>query len=257
MRDRAPQSFASAKNDGATVAVFVCLWLILDRTAALLGSTRGEYGFAVCAAVLAAAAAGEYVLAGRRPIPACRVLGLGRPRISPLGVTALLTGMLLCFYPAFSFATGAPLTLRPDAAWLALGMFAQGGIAEEIVFRGFLFRRFREGRTFWRAAALSAVPFTAVHLLLFLTLDFPLALASLVLAVSMSFPLAWLFETSGGTIWPSAILHAAVQASIKLVETGDAFFPTLAVGWIAIGVVAPWILFALARPPPQRENERK
>jgi len=55
------------------------------------------------------------------------------------------------------------IRLRSDALMLALGMFAQGGIAEEVVFRGFLFRRLRITRTFWRAACLAAVPFVIVH----------------------------------------------------------------------------------------------
>ncbi len=240
---------------GLSVAFFVGLWLVLDQTASLLGSTRGEHGVAVCAAVLIAAMGSEYLLAGRRPVPALAALGLGRPRISTLGMTVLLVSLLLCFFPLFSLVTGAPLSLRSDAGWLAIGMFAQGGVAEEVIFRGFLFRRFREGRTFWRAATLSAVPFTIVHLALFLTLDFPLALVSLLLAVSLSFPLAWLFEASGCTIWPSAVLHSVVQASIKLVETTGDAFPTLAVGWIAIAALVPWTAFVLTRPPLRHDTK--
>ncbi len=232
----------------STVGLFVSLWFVLDRTADLLGSGRGEHGLVVCAAVLVAAVAIERI-SGLRPAAALIALGLGRPRASMLALAASLAVLLLCFYPALSFVTGAPLSLRPDAAWLALGMFAQGGIAEEVVFRGFLFRRLRRGRTFWRAALLSSVPFAAVHLLLFFSLDPPLAAASLVLALSMSFPLARLFEASGGTIWPPALLHAVVQSSIKLVETDAPFFPALAVGWMAIAAAAPWIVFVPARLP--------
>jgi membrane protease YdiL (CAAX protease family) len=144
-------------------------------------------------------------------------------------------------------ATGAEIRLRPDAALLALGMFAQGGIAEETAFRGFLFRHVREGRPFWRAAFIAAIPFVAVHLLLFLTMDFTLALAALFVSLSMTFPLAWLFERAGNSIWPPAILHAVVQSAIKLVETES--FQTLAIGWMALATLAPWLLF-LMRPRP-------
>jgi hypothetical protein len=46
-----------------TAIVFVLLWLVLDRTAYLLGSFRGEAGLTVCLAVLAAAIGAEMGLA--------------------------------------------------------------------------------------------------------------------------------------------------------------------------------------------------
>jgi membrane protease YdiL (CAAX protease family) len=152
--------------------------------------------------------------------------------------------LLLSYFPIFAFATGTTVSLRIDAAVLAIGIFAQGGIAEETVFRGFLFRRLREGRSFWRATALATVPFVGVHALLFLSLDFTIALASILLALSLSFPLAWLFEASGGSVLPPAIIHAVVQGAIKLVEVGDGF-SILALGWIGLSAVAPWALFLL------------
>jgi membrane protease YdiL (CAAX protease family) len=111
--------------------------------------------------------------------------------------------------------TGVAVKLRADALPLAAGMFLQGCVAEEALFRGFLFAHMRRGRTFWRAAWLSAVPFTLVHALLFITLDWPVAAA----ALAISFPLAWTFERSGESIWPCALLHAA--------------FASMAVAWMA------------------------
>ena len=122
----------------------------------------------------------------------------------------------------------------------------QGGVAEEVVFRGFLFRRFREGRSFWRAAWLAAIPFVAVHALLFLSLEFWVALASLLLALSISFPFVLLFDRSGRSIWPSALVHAVIQGSIKLVEAGGAF-ASMSIAWIALCTIAPWVVF-LMRP---------
>ena len=63
--------------------------------------------------------------------------------------------------------------------WLVPGLFAQAGIAEEVLFRGYLFRHAREGRDFWRAALVAAGLFVTVHLLMFLMLPWPIALASL------------------------------------------------------------------------------
>ena len=158
-----------------------------------------------------------------------------------------MMGALLLFYPLFEAVTGVPLSVRSGAIVLALGIFAQGGVAEEVLFRGFLFRRLREGRSFWRAAYLAAVPFVAVHLLLFLTLDFAVAAAAILVSLSLSFPLAWLFERSGGSIWPPAIVHAFLQGAPKLLEVGNGL--EMALIWMVIGAVAPWAFFLL-RPKP-------
>jgi membrane protease YdiL (CAAX protease family) len=225
---------------------FAVLWAVLDRAAYALGSFRGEAGLVVCAAVLVVAVVIERLLAGKSLRESVADLGLHAPSARAALWSLALGGALLLFYPVFALASGAQLALRPDWVMLAVGMVAQGGVAEEVVFRGFLFRRFREGRSFWRAAWLAAIPFVAVHALLFLSLDFWVALASLLLALSISFPFAWLFDRSGRSIWPSALVHAVIQGSIKLVEVGDAF-ASMSIAWIALCTIAPWVVF-LMRP---------
>jgi hypothetical protein len=48
------------------------------------------------------------------------------------------------------------------------------------------------------------LPVVGVHLLLFLWMEWPVALASLLLSAVLSFPLARLFELGGNTIWGPA-----------------------------------------------------
>lgn len=230
----------------ATVLVgFVLLWLLLDRSAAWLGSFRGEAGLAVCALVLAAAVATEAAITRQRPASALKSLGLQLPAMNVLAATLVLCIALLLFFPIYAFVTATPLALIDGWPWLLLGMFAQGGVAEETVFRGFLFRHFRRGRSFWRAALLSSIPFVAVHLLLFASFDFAVALASVLVAVSVSFPFAWLFERAGNSVLPPALLHTVVQASIKLVETDAVTFQNMAIGWMALSALAPWLVFLI------------
>ena len=229
----------------AVVLAFVILWLLLDRGASGLGSFRGEAGIVVCVVVLAAAVVAEVLLTGRSPVQALAALGLRPPIGRALIWTIVVMVALLGFYPAFGFLTGAPVDIAPGWYLLIPGLFAQGGIAEETIFRGFLFRHFREGRPFWRAAWLAAVPFVAVHLLLFLSLDLAVALASVLVAVSLSFPLAWLFERSGNSIWPPAIVHTVVQGSIKLIEPDPNSFLALAIAWMLLSAVVPWVFFLL------------
>jgi membrane protease YdiL (CAAX protease family) len=154
---------------------------------------------------------------------------------------------MLAFFPIYAMVSHETLRLRPD--WIALvpGLFAQGGIAEEVVFRGFLFRHLRQGRGFWSAASLSALPFVAVHLTLFATLDFVVALTTLLVALSLTFPFAWLFEQAGNSIWPAAILHFAIQGSIKLLNVDAATLLGLAVGWMILSAAAPWTVFLMPR----------
>jgi membrane protease YdiL (CAAX protease family) len=117
-----------------------------------------------------------------------------------------------------------------------------------------MYRHLRQGRTFWRAATLSALPFSAAHVPLLWTLDTPVALLALAMAIALSFPLAWLFDRANGSIWPGAIVHGVVQGGIKLLVDTDAAFQTLAIGWVAVGAATPWLLFLLREQRPLSER---
>lgn len=231
---------------------FVALWLILDRSAVWLGSYRGEMGLVIGLVVLVAAMGIEMPLSRVSMRRALADLGLRRAGVDGLGWSIALCLVMLGFYPAFALATRAELRLRPDWLLLLPGLLAQGGIAEELVFRGFLFRHIRADRSFWRAALLAAVPFVAVHLLLFLSMDFVIALAALLVAVSISFPLAWLFERSGNSIWPCALIHCVVQGAIKIVEAPGEYFVIMAGAWMVLSAILPWLFFLVLRPSGER-----
>ena len=234
------------------VLIFVVVWLIFDRTALALGSARGEYGWLVCAVVLALLALAQRWLTGGAWSELLPSLGLRKSALQPMAATVALSLALLAFFPLYAARTGVTIHWRSDALLLAAGMFLQGGIAEETLFRGFMFGHISRGRSFWRAACLAAIPFVLVHLLLFWTLDWPVALAALVLALAMSFPLAWIFQRSGASVWPGALLHAAVQAPIKLVEVEASAFAIMAMAWMALASTAPWLLFMVRGPGTSR-----
>ena len=231
---------------------FVLMYFAFDTLATALGSTRGEAGLVVCAVVVALALLAERWLT-RATLRSCLIaLGIGAPTARALLAAVGLAATLLACLPPLATLTGVELALRANAAWLALGMFAQGGVAEEVLFRGFMYRHLRRTRTFWRAATLSTVPFAAAHLPLLWSLDLTVALLALAMAIAWSFPLAWLFDRARGSIWPGAIMHAVMQSAIKLLVDDDAAFQSLAIAWVALGLAAPWLFFLLREPVSER-----
>jgi membrane protease YdiL (CAAX protease family) len=228
---------------GASVLL---LFLLLHGTATALGSLRGEAGLAVAALVLAGCLAAQRLLWGARFPEALRTLGLGRPSGRSLRAALAIGLALVVIVPAFAVATGSSATMFPG--WLVLlpGLFAQGGVAEEVLFRGYLFGHLRRRHAFWRAALLSAVPFVAAHLLLFTTMDWPVALAATLLALVSSFPLAHLFELGGRTIWAPALVHFVIQGTVKVAELSPASGTWPAV-WLAACALLPWLAFAFRR----------
>ncbi|TIP88196.1 MAG: CPBP family intramembrane metalloprotease [Mesorhizobium sp.] len=233
-------------------AGLLALYLVLDRSAWSLRSIRGEWGLIVGALTIVAAFIVEYIVARKVPREAALALGLGAPRSGATWFTVIGSVVLIALIPIYCAIAGLPLSLRDGWWWLAFGIFAQGGIAEETVFRGFLFRHLREGRTFWRAAAIAAVPFVFVHLAMFWTMEPILAAVSLGVALSLTFPLAAIFERAGNSIWPGAFLHAVIQGTIKLVVVPDESVTQLALVWLVVTAVVPWAVFLL--PKSQAES---
>jgi membrane protease YdiL (CAAX protease family) len=241
---------AGTSDVRAVYLAAIVVWVLFDRVAALTASTRGEAGLAVCAVVLAALVIAERVLHRHAPAEALRALGYGAPRARAMAVVLVVSALLLAVLPLSARVVGTPIALRSDWLTLVPGLFAQAGLAEETLFRGFLFGHLRRTRTFWRAALLALPPFFLVHLLLFATMSFPVAAAATLLSLVLSFPFARLYDLGGATIWAPAILHAVVQGGIKIVEIPEDRMLPIASIWMGASMVIPWIAFAVkAREP--------
>lgn len=184
-----------------------------------------------------------------------RALGLGRPRARGIAVAVALSVAMLGAYPLASALTGAPLTLREGWALSLPGLFAQGGIAEEVLFRGYLYGQLRHGRSFGRAVLLAAPPFVVAHLALFATLAPPIAGAALLLSVVISVPLARLFDLGGATIWAPAIAHFVVQSAPRLL-TAEGLELELGLAWMGLAMLAPWLVFLVPVVPAERGERR-
>jgi membrane protease YdiL (CAAX protease family) len=226
---------------------------LFQWSAVALASDRGQAGLLVATLVVAATIGVERILFGRRVVFAAGVLGLGVPRAKGLVVTGGVAFILFFVVVVFAKTTGASLGFFPGWDSLVVGLFAQGGVAEETLFRGYLFGHLRPGRSFLRAATVSMFPFIAVHLLLFFTMPWPLALAAVLLSVVLSFPLAHLFELGGSTIWAPALLHFVIQGTVKVVvvSNGGGSFPLV---WMTASALVPLLVFFVERPTSTRPS---
>jgi membrane protease YdiL (CAAX protease family) len=178
-----------------TLAGFVVIYVAFDATARLTNSVRGEGGVPCFLATMLAALAVEWMLFKNPPVPAGRKLGFVRPKRRALTALAATAGPLLLVYPTFSIATGVPVGLRSDWLATAFGVFLQGGLGEEVLWRGYLYRRLREGRSFGRAALWTMVVTTAAHLPLLGTLDLPVAIVDVAGEANTRAAVAWAAAT--------------------------------------------------------------
>ncbi len=210
-----------------------------------LGSFRGEAGILVGLVVVIATVKVERLLFTEPVGKAALSIGLGRPKASGIIVAVVIAAIMLGSAVIFGWGTASGLELYPNWQWLAIGIFCQAGIAEEALFRGFLFGHMRQRHTFGKAATFAAIPFVLVHLILFYSFPWSLAGASILLSIAISFPLSKLFEMSGNTIWAPAIVHFATQSMAKLiVPSGENswLYPFVV---IAVSTIVPLIVYLL------------
>jgi membrane protease YdiL (CAAX protease family) len=123
-------------------------------------------GTAVVLAILVV----QRVLFGQSLSTAVVWLGLTRTTTRGFVAGTAIGLLLLLVIPIYAVHAGMALKWYPGGIGLLVGLLAQGGVAEEVLFRGYLFGHACEKHRFWRAVALAMGPFVAVHLLLFLTL---------------------------------------------------------------------------------------
>ena len=129
--------------------LFVLIYFAFDRLAVALGSARGEAGLVVAAAVLALVVMAERWLT-RTPVRSARSASACRHAAQCSQRQHCPHPLLWCL-PLLASFVGLELSLRPNAAWLA-----RGGFAEELLFRGFMYRHLRSSRT-WPGALLHGV----------------------------------------------------------------------------------------------------
>jgi membrane protease YdiL (CAAX protease family) len=115
---------------------------------------------------------------------------------------------LLVYFPLMSLMTNNPLATQPNWEWRFLSALLINGLVEETMMRGFVFRHLREGRTFWRAAALSTLFFAGYHIPLIFSAGLMIGVNGVVIAIPIGFVTAYIYERGDNTVWGPALLHA-------------------------------------------------
>ncbi len=245
----------TAKNQWPGLLIgLVIVFALFQWTASALGSDRGQAGVIVGSIVTAAVIITERLLFSESFARAAKAVGLGWPKMIGLLAAAGIGVLLIAALPVFVLLTGSNFSFYPGWSLLLPGLFSQAGIAEETLFRGYLFGHIRKRHAFGKAAIWAAIPFVVVHLIMFFSLPWPIAAASLLLAVAMSFPFSKLYELGGGTIWAPAIVHFVIQGAIKVTAiSGESawLFPFF---WIGICALIPLCAFAIPSPNPVKQN---
>jgi membrane protease YdiL (CAAX protease family) len=226
------------------LAGFAVLYGVLAGLAEF--DATGRFGLVILGGVLGTAAAVEWVLDGTRPAESVRRLGLGRPGGRALLVAIVVSALVLLTYPLAAAIIDAAVVLRPGWPWLLIGIFAFHGVAEELVWRGYAFRRLRAGRSFGCAVAWTMPLLVATHVPVLVSSGPAVGGAAMLVAAVTTVPLAYLFETGRGTVWAPAVVHTAID-SFKLVVLPAAAVTTFSLTLAGVGLVVPLLALAVPR----------
>lgn len=227
---------------GAAV-MFVILELGVTWLAALLDQTWAA--LIVTAVMVFVAVLFERQIFKHDTAQGLRVIGYGQPNPRAILAAVIIGLVMLAFFPIFSLATGAQISLKADWLWILVGAIALNGIGEETLFRGYVFGGLRTeaGLSFRRAGFISMAIFAAVHLLLFLGNPFFVGLLGLLVAVAAAFPMAYLFERGNHTIWAPVVLHVATH-TIRLVDISEPHYLTAVGIWLLLQIGMVFLVYA-------------
>jgi membrane protease YdiL (CAAX protease family) len=223
---------------------FLALWAVLSIAGT--SDASGRWRLAILALVVLAAVLVERVLYRTPPGCSLRELGLGRPGARALGTAAATSAVVLVVFPLASAVADAPIGLRSNWPWLLVATFAFNGVAEELVWRGFAFRRLRDGRRFSTAVWLTMPLIAATHVPIVVASGPLVGLGAMLVAAVTSLPFSYLFETGRDTLWAPAVLHTAID-SFKLFIIPATATATFSLLLIAVSLVVPMLCLTVPR----------
>ena len=126
--------------------------------------------------------------------------------------------VMLWFIPLWIISSGniwigiSPDYSMPGLLYAAV-MMAFVGFAEELIFRGFLFKAMLKGDNVKTAIIISSITFGLGHIVnLFIGQDFAETLMQMVFAVIVGFVFTMVFY-KGGSLWPCILAHSIIDVT--------------------------------------------
>ncbi len=260
MQDKTSSNTNPKRKIFLIITGYIILYAVFELTSRLTGDLiKPENAFIVTACVLFCAVTIESLFFKTKLSSIFGKLGFGKPGIKAITASVVITLLLFLCYPVITAITGYKFKLPENWIWLAVGVFALHGIAEEVLYRGFLFRRLREGRSFGKAAWLAVIFFTAAHIPIIINMGILVGGMAVLLAVVSSFPFSYMYEKGGNTIWAPAIVHFAIDTVIPILAAGpqDASSTQAVTIWMAASMVIPYLVFIIIKPVKSVKTEKK
>src|SRR5690349_12102190 len=124
-----------------TAVAAIAIFALFQWLGSALASDRGQAGLLIAPIIVGATAICDRLIS---PAPWREVfarLGFVRPSARGLFAVIAVGVALVVFIPIYGHFTHGQLVMYPGWIWLVPGLVAQAGIAEETLFRGFLYRR--------------------------------------------------------------------------------------------------------------------
>ena len=227
--------------------LFAILWIVVYVV--LIAPLRGRFGDGSLQMLLGLVAISAALLA------AIRLLGIQKE----LGMTRWLQNgkALLWLLPMWVLSTGnlwGGVSLRYDAitSVMAVLSFLLVGVAEEIIFRGFLFNGMRKTGRLTVAIVVSAITFGMGHIVNLLT-----GHATAETLVQMIFAVAWGFlftfaYLKGGSLLPCIAIHGLIDAFSVFARDNAAADWAYIIATVVIAVI--YCLYLKKQPTPEPER---
>jgi len=227
--------------------LFAVLWIVIYVV--LMAPLRGSYGDGSLQMLLGLVAISAVLLA------VIRLLGIEKE----LGMTRWLQNgkKLLWLLPMWVLSTGnlwGGMSLRYDGITTVMAVlsFLLVGVAEEIIFRGFLFNGMRRTGKLSVAVVVSAITFGMGHIVNLLT-----GHATMETLVQVLFAIAWGFlftfaYLKGGSLLPCIAIHGLIDVFSVFARDNEIAHWAYIAATVAVAVI--FCLYLSKQPTPEPEE---
>jgi membrane protease YdiL (CAAX protease family) len=221
------------------VTTFLVAWLVLDRLVTAPPTT-----FSSLIALLAATTVlvgAERFISGSSWHEIVSRIGVVRPAVRAVVAATLVGGAVVATFVIGAAAFGIDLDLRSNWPAVLIGALLFHGVAEEMVWRGYVYGHFRRTATFKRAVLRSMPLIALTHVPIIAGEGLGVGALAVLTASVTCLPLANLYDRGGRTIWAPAIVHGSIGTWQLFERTFPVQFSLL----ILVGsIVTPLTAFA-------------